>query len=527
MRESSRKNLKIIWFVTILFGLISGGILVSFAISHDFIWLLPICPFLIVLMYYLSLYFKYKSYSIIYNKKGYDTAMLYMDPFYVLYEEPDKKSFGRVHNKHYFSLGVLIPKFKIPENDKEFETLKKNFTFSTFESIAGSLLLLVLSCLGTYFLFVYIFSDMILFCVDVVLIFLILFSSTQILFTIIEGNICLGIPNDKIDSGEVDEEGHHIIKHVLTEEQYDYLLACKMLIYGSYNKDNKNIKKNYLLKKISDYLNKDLTIDDISKDDIYIVDFVLRDYLDAKFGRLNVGYSRYINYLYDNYEEIVVNKTSPLKEDIKDYLIICYHMICYYVKRKDLKKANELLDKLLEVQMDEDKNKDLVYLRNKSMALLKRESRALEDVLKDEDIVYNGLDIFSKVTEDYVQIEKDYVYLTETKANRDKVRREREQSLLAKEEENKDIKEKDNASKGKGLFKKRKNKSDQSLDSLLEEDNDKTIEDEANNEDNEINKEEASCKDLKEDKEEDVLQDGTTGSNDDMLDTNEENKKED
>ena len=202
-------------------------------------------------------------------------------------------------------------------------------------------------------------------------------------------------------------------------------------------------------------------------------------------------------------------------------------MICYYVKRKDLKKANELLDKLLEVQMDEDKNKDFVYLRNKSMALLKRENRVLEDVLKDENIVYNGLDIFSKVTEDYVQIEKDSVYLTETKAKRDKIRKEREQALLAKEEENEDIKEKDNASKGKGLFKKRKNKSDQSLDSLLEEDNDKTIEDEANNEDNEINKEEASCKDLKEDKEEDVLQDGTTGSNDDMLDTNEENKKED
>jgi len=248
MRENSKKNLKIIWLVTLLFGLICGSILLSFAVSNKLYILLPICPVFIFIMYYLSLFFKYKSYSLIYSKKGYDTTMLYMDPFCILYKYPNKKYLKSLHNNHYFSIGVVVPRFKFPQNREEFDKLKNKFTLSTFESIAGSLLLLVIACLLVYFLFVYIFSDAILFCVDVALIFLILFTSTQILFSFIEGDKCLDIVNEKVDSGEKDEKGHHAYKDELTLEQYDYLVACKLLVFGSYNSDNKDIKRNYLLK---------------------------------------------------------------------------------------------------------------------------------------------------------------------------------------------------------------------------------------------------------------------------------------
>ncbi|MCQ4794442.1 hypothetical protein NE604_02150 [Anaerofustis stercorihominis] len=460
MRKSSKKNLKIIWLVILLFGLISGGILISFAIGHKLYWVAPICPILIILMYYLSLYFKYKSYSIIYNKKGYDTTMLYIDPFYTLYRDPDKKYRGRLHNKHYFSLGVTVPKFKYPQNDEEFNKLKGDFTFTTFENIAGNLLLLVLACISVYFLFVYIFSDIILFFIDVALIFLILFTSTQILFILLEGDKCLDIPNDKIDTGEKDEEGHHIVKNSFTEEQYDYLVASKFLLYGSYNLKNRDVKRNYLLKKISDYLNKDFDLKDLDFEDMYTVDFVLRDYLDVKFGRLNVGFSKYINFLYENFDDIAVNKISSLKDDIKEYLVVCHHIIAYFIKRKDYKKANDLYDKLSDFDLDEKKDKDLIYLKKRNAALLKIEGSDINNVLIDDTIVYNGLDVFSKVTSNYLEEEKDYRYITETKSQRDKRRKEREDKLRAQGafvEDTSEI-ENDNKSSKKGLFKKKNKK---------------------------------------------------------------------
>ncbi|WP_294468126.1 hypothetical protein [uncultured Anaerofustis sp.] len=461
MRTSSKKNLKIIWLVILLFGLISGGILISFAIGHKLYWVAPICPILIILMYYLSLYFKYKSYSIIYNKKGYDTTMLYMDPFYVLYKNPDKKYRGRLHNKHYFSLGVTVPKFKYPQNDEEFNKLKNNFTFTTFENIAGNLLLLVLACISVYFLFVYIFSDIILFFIDVALIFLILFTSTQILFILLEGDKCLDIPNDKIDTGEKDEEGHHIVKNSLTEEQYDYLVASKFLLYGSYNLQNKDIKRNYLLKKISDYLNRDFMLEEFDFEDMYTVDFVLRDYLDVKFGRLNVGFSKYINFLYENFDDIAVNKISPLKDDIKEYLVVCHHIVAYFIKRKDYKKANDLYEKMSNFDFDEKKDKDLIYLKKRNAALLKIDDSDINNVLTEETIVYNGLDVFSKVTSNYIDEEKDYRYITETKSQRDKRRKEREDKLREQGLLIEDTSEKEeDKPKKKGLFKKRNKKED-------------------------------------------------------------------
>lgn len=467
MRESSKKNLKIIWLVIVVFGLISGGTLVSFALKHS-LWLLPLCPVIVVLMYYLSLFFRYKSYSILYDKKGYDTSFIYMDPFYILFKDPDKKIFGRVHNKNYFSIGEIVPKFNLPQNREEFDKLKADFTFTVFESIAGSFILLVLSCLAVYFIYVYVFSEVLLFFFDVALIFLILFSSTQILFTLLEGEICLGVPNDKIDTGEVDEEGKHIIKHVLTDEQYDYLLACKLLIYGSYNERNKGVKRTYLLKIISDYLNKELTIDDVSRDDIKIVDYILREYLDMKITRLNSGIEKYINYLYSHFDTIAVEKTSRFKDDTKAYLVICSHMVMYYIKKGDTSKAKELFDKLSNINFDEKKDKDLIYLRSKNAAFLGLDNYDIDEVLKEDNIVYNGLDVFSKFTEDYIEVEKDSKFFLESIEDREeRLKRREERKALREEKEDKEEKEE----KKKHLFgkkdkkdkKDKKHKDDESL----------------------------------------------------------------
>jgi len=201
---------------------------------------------------------------------------------------------------------------------------------------------------------------------------------------------------------------------------------------------------------------------------MFIVDFVLRDYLDVKFGRLNAGFNKYINFLYENFEDIAINQISPLKSNIKDYLIICNHMVLYFIKKKDNKKANDLFDKLSGIALDEKKDKDLLYLKNKNAALLNKADININDVLTDENIVYNGLDIFSKVTEDYIEIEKDSKHILETKAKRDKRRKERA------EKSDNILKEKEDTKKSKN----KKKKSEKSLNDNIKDDKSEKLEQE-------------------------------------------------
>lgn len=110
--------------------------------------------------------------------------------------------------------------------------------------------------------------------------------------------------------------------------------------------------------------------------------------------------------------------------------------------------------------LDEKKDKDLIYLKKRNAALLKIEGSDINNVLIDDTIVYNGLDVFSKVTSNYLEEEKDYRYITETKSQRDKRRKEREDKLRAQGafvEDTSEI-ENDNKSSKKGLFKKKNKK---------------------------------------------------------------------
>ena len=154
-----------------------------------------------------------------------------------------------------------------------------------------------------------------------------------------------------------------------------------------------------------------------------------------KITRLNSGIEKYINYLYSHFDTIAVEKTSRFKDDTKAYLVICSHMVMYYIKKGDTSKAKELFDKLSNINFDEKKDKDLIYLRSKNAAFLGLDNYDIDEVLKEDNIVYNGLDVFSKFTEDYIEVEKDSKFFLESIEDRE------ERKALREEKEDKEEKE--------------------------------------------------------------------------------------
>lgn len=404
---------------------------------------------------------------------SYFFSILFFDIVYVLrgiFKDKDKKPLAFIVNPFVFkSLNgnnsfniipfnelsgcLLVPKIHLPETKEEFNTVRDELINDKCMNNIGSVILLILDFLFMYITYLKVQHESILLYCDLFLMTNVLFNLFNIFYSTLQNKSSI---TGYVQKNKLKEDG--------------YYAAKKILILSSYNQSFKYKKQNFILRTISDSFTKILQKNNVTYDDIMVFDFVIYEFITKHIKRLNVGYERMAEFLYNNKDEVIPSfKGMKLK---KIYMVY-EHIVLYYYTTNQIEKARELFKALPEFlpkqEMENSDKSDKSTKKNKN-AKDKRPALSGNNKTKSTDTalvyLYKQNEHFLKIKDNmnYLKNKDNYQYCYPDSVGKlfynynkiDSELKEKLEKTYSKEEKQNNTKKKSNKTNKKPKKKKKK-----------------------------------------------------------------------